>query len=313
MPDKPNILVVGSINMDMVVRAPHLPGPGETVLGRDFATTPGGKGANQAVAVARLGGWCSMIGRVGDDQFGQALLEELKAEGLDCSGVSVAPGRPTGVAMITVDSSGENSIVVDGGANRTANADDDIFPKADLFAAAAVVLLQLELPLSVVRAAIDQAKRHNCKVILDPAPAPAHLPDELCSVDVLSPNIGETERIIGRNIGEERIDKNAATDMIARGAKAVVAKLGHRGSLIVTADGQFHRVGPYKVNVVDTTGAGDAFTAALAVALGEGQQLLAAARFANAAGALACTIHGAIAAMPTRKEVRALMAEQQPS
>ncbi len=310
MPDMPNILVVGSINMDLVIRTPRLPGPGETVLGRGFTTTPGGKGANQAVAVARLGGRCSLIGRIGSDPFGQILLEELQAEDMDCSGVTITTDRPTGVAMILVDTTGENSIVVDGGANRLVNADDDIFPNIHLFEAADVVLLQLELSLSLVRAAIDQAKRHGCKVILDPAPAPTHLPDELCSVDVLSPNIIEAERITGQKIGEERIDKNVATDLIARGAKAVVAKLGHRGSLIVTADGHFWRVPPYKVDIVNTTGAGDAFTAALAVALGSGEELPDAARFANAAGALACTRHGAIAAMPSRKEVRTLMADQ---
>lgn len=310
MPDKPNILVVGSLNMDMVVRTPRLPEPGETVLGRDFTTTPGGKGANQAVAVARLGGRCSLIGRLGDDAFGQTILEGLQDEQMDCSGVAMTSDAPTGIAMIQVDASGENSIVVAGGANRLVNADDDIFPNVELFQAADVVLLQLELPLSVVHAAIDQAKRHGCMVILDPAPAPAHLPDELCKVDVMSPNIVEAERITGKKVGEERIDKNVATDLIARGAKAVVAKLGHRGSLVVTADGKFRRVAPYKVDVVNTTGAGDAFTGALAVALGRGEKLPAAAKFANAAGAIACSRHGAIAAMPYRREVLALMAEQ---
>lgn len=311
LPETANILVVGSVNMDLVMRARRLPVPGETVFGRDFTITPGGKGANQAVAAARLGANCSLIGRIGSDSFGQILLEELESEEIDCRGVSITTEHPTGVAMILVDMKGENAIVVDGGANRLVNADDDIFPNAELFEKANVVLLQLELSLSLTRAAIDQARRHNCKVILDPAPAPSYLPDELCAVDVLSPNIVEAEQITGLKIGEERIDKNMATDLIARGAKAVVAKLGHRGSLVVTADGQFRRVPPYKVNIVNTTGAGDAFTAALAVAIGEGQGLPDAARFANAAGAVACTRHGAIASMPTRKEVLALMAEQE--
>ena len=308
--DKPSILVVGSINMDLVVRSPRMPAPGETVLGSGFATSPGGKGANQAVAVARLGGACKMIGRVGQDAFGQQMLAGMKAEGLDCTHVMLTADAPTGVAMIIVDARGENSIVVASGANHRLTP-DDVFAAKGAFEGAQVVVLQLELPLPTVRAAIDLARRHGCKVILDPAPAPKKLPDELCHVDIISPNVTEAEMITGRSAGEERCDKMVASDLIARGAAAAVLKLGHRGSMVVTADQHFYTIPAYKVSVVDTTAAGDAFTAALAVAVARGERLHQAAKFANAAGALACAKFGAQPAMPTLQEVKALMADQQ--
>jgi ribokinase len=309
MDDKPVIVVVGSVNMDLVVRAGRMPAPGETVLGRGFVSSPGGKGANQAVAVARLGGRCRLLGRVGEDAFGRALVSHMKAEGIDCGDLLVSPDAPTGVAMIIVDSKGENAIVVAGGANRRLTP-DDIFDHADLFKAASIVLLQLELPLPTVRAAIGVARRHGCKVILDPAPAPASMPEELMQVDVISPNVTEAEVLTGTKAVEERVDKRVASELVARGASAAVLKLGSRGSLVVMADGHFYRVPAYKVRVVDTTAAGDAFTAAFAVAIADGQSYHEAAKFANAAGALACTRLGAQTAMPTLGEVRLLMQDQ---
>jgi ribokinase len=309
MPQEPRILVVGSINMDLVVRSPHMPAPGETVLGEGFVTSPGGKGANQAVAAARLGASCRFIGRVGRDAFGQALTAKLQAENIDCTDLIVTDGAPTGVAMIIVDAKGENSIVVASGANYQLTP-DDVFSRAEAFEQADAVVLQLELPLPTVRAAIDLARRNNCKVILDPAPAPGRLPEALCQVDVISPNVNEAELLTGSRTGEERADKNIAMDLIARGAKAAVLKLGSRGSMVVTSDGQMARVPAYSVEIVDTTAAGDAFTAALAVAVAQGQDLRDAARMANAAGALACTKLGAQSAMPTLAEVRMLMQDQ---
>jgi len=309
MSEKPNVLVVGSVNMDLVVRAKHMPRPGETILGEGFVTSPGGKGANQAVAVARVGGQCAMIGRVGQDAFGEGLLRALAAEGIDCEYVLPTPEAPTGVAMIVVDGCGENSIVVASGANSFLTP-DDVYSHSGLFDRAAVVVLQLEIPLPTVRAAITVARRHNCKVILDPAPAPTPMPAELSQVDILSPNAHEAEIITGQKAVEERIDKNIALDLIARGAQAAVLKLGPRGSLVVTADGQFARIRPFQVNVVDTTGAGDAFTGALAVAVAQGRPLPEAARLANAAGSLACTKLGAQTAMPSADEVRMLMEDQ---
>ncbi|MHC4563268.1 MAG: ribokinase [Planctomycetota bacterium] len=310
MPDKPNILVVGSINMDLVVHSQRLPEPGETVLGSGFLASPGGKGANQAVAAARMGGNVHMIGRVGDDDFGRALLAKLNSEGVSCGGVSRDSDARTGVAMIIVDSLGENTIVVDSGANHEVSADDDIFPNLDLFEAADVVVLQLELPLPVVRSAIDQAKRHHCKIILDPAPVPRHLPPDLYKVDILTPNIVEARRLTEQTTEEERVDKIAALELIARGARAVAVKLGHRGTLLISDEGRFDRIGPYKVAVVDTTAAGDTYTGALATAVGQGKDLSEAAKIANAAGALACRQIGAQSAMPDEAEVRALMRDQ---
>jgi ribokinase len=309
MPDEPTILVVGSINMDLVVRAPHLPEPGETVLGEHFQHSAGGKGGNQAAAVARLGGRCRMIGRVGRDAFGEQLLEGLKAEGIDCRCVHATEEAPTGVAVILVNARGENSIVVAGGANRRLTP-DDVFSCEEAFAGASYVLLQLELPLPTVRAAIDVARRNGCKVILDPAPALRDMPRELYRVDVLSPNAHEAEVLTGAQAIEERIDKQVASELIARGAGAAVLKLGPRGCLAAMADGHFYTVPTYDVPVVDSTGAGDAFTGALALALARGQSMHQAAKFANAAGALACTRIGAQSAMPTAQEVALLMKDQ---
>ncbi len=309
MLEKPLILVVGSINMDIVVRCPHMPAQGETVLGDHLDINPGGKGANQAVAVARLGGDCAMIGRVGDDQFGSVLLEGLEAEGIDCQGIRQTPGTPSGAAVITVDASGENAIIVASGANYRLTP-DDVYEWEELFADGDVVLLQLELPMPTVRAAVSLARRHKCKIILDPAPAPALLDDDLYNVDIISPNVTEAEILTGMNIIEERIDKIVALELIARGATAALLKLGPRGSMAVESDAHFYRVPAYKVKVVDSTAAGDAFTAALAVATAQGQDIHSAAKFANAAGALACTKIGAQSAMPTAQEVHNLMSRQ---
>lgn len=310
MPEQPNILVVGSINMDLAVRSTRMPAPGETVLGEGFVTSAGGKGANQAVAAARLGAHCRMMGRVGDDTFGRTLLERLRAENIDCTDVGIESAAPTGVAMIVVDAKGENSIVVASGANFRLTP-DDVFPRGEAFDWADVLVVQLELPLPTVRAAVDLARRRGSKVVLDPAPAPPRLPGALCRVDVLSPNVTEAEALTGKKAHEERVEKLVAMDLIAQGAEAAVLKLGSRGAMVVAADGHFYRIPPCKVDVVDTTAAGDAFTGALAVAIGRGEGLREAARFANAAGALACTRLGAQSAMPTLAEVRIFLDDQE--
>ena len=309
MADGPEILVVGSINMDIVVRSPRMPVPGETILGSSLVTSPGGKGANQAVAVARMGGNCRMIGRVGDDAFGETLLKGLLDEGINCQCVHKTADTSSGVAIIVVDAKGENSIIVASGANNDLTP-DDIFHCESAFKAADIVVLQLEIPIPTVRATLDVARRNQCKVILDPAPAPKHISPELFTVDIISPNATEAELLVGKKTGEERMEKQVGLEFIARGSKAAVLKLGQRGSLVVTADGHFYRVPSYKVSVVDTTAAGDAFTGALAVAIGRGDNLQNAAKLANAAGALTCTRLGAQSAIPTAVEVKILMDDQ---
>ena len=308
-PARPKLLVVGSINMDLVVRVQRRPEPGETLIGEGFVTSPGGKGANQAVASARLGADCRMIGRVGNDDFGQTLIENLRREGVDTEGVLMTDRVASGVALITVDGAGENAIVVASGAN-AALTPDDVFAQQDAFEWAEAVVLQLELPLPTVRAAVDLARRCKAKVVLDPAPAPEKMCDALFNVDVISPNVSEAEILTDRKALEERVDKLVAADLIARGAGSAVLKLGSRGSLVVVNDGHCYRVPSYKISVVDTTAAGDAFTAALSISLARGEDFHQAAKFANAAGALACTRLGAQNAMPTAEEVQFLMADQ---
>lgn len=304
-----SILVVGSINMDLVVRAPEMPAPGQTVLGEQFTQNPGGKGANQAVAIARLGGRVEMIGRVGSDPFGQTLRQSLAQAGVDVEAVFTTQETPTGVAMIVVNRRGENSIVVASGANACVSP-DDLYSQTERFERATLVLVQLELPLPTIRAAIALARQHHTRVILDPAPVPRCFPDELYDVDLITPNVGEAEQLTGKQALEERLDKRVATMLIERGAKRAVLKLGSRGSLAACADGHFYRVPAYQVAVVDTTAAGDAFTGALAFILARGGHLHDALKFANAAGALACSKFGAQASMPSASEVKMLMDDQ---
>jgi ribokinase len=238
-------------------------------------------------------------------------VQGMKAEGIDCDSIIATPDAPTGVAMIIVDANGENSIVVASGANYLVTP-DDVYNAEKLFRAADVVALQLELPLPTVQAAKALAVKHNCKVVLDPAPAPKSIPPELCRVDVISPNVAEAAVLTGHKVEDfdERVDKMVASQLITRGAKAAVLKLGARGSLVLAADQQIAKIPPYKVEIVDTTAAGDAFTGTLAVGVGRGLPLTQAARIANAAGALACTRFGAQPSMPTAEAIRILMRDQ---
>ena len=309
MGESNSILVVGSLHMDLVIRSPRLPAPGETLMGSSFKTSPGGKGANQAVAAARLGGAVSLLGRVGKDAFGAELLAALTAQNVDCAHVLVTEDAATGVAIITVDAQGENAIVVATGANALLTP-DDLYGREHLFKQAAFVLLQLELPYPTIRAAMDLARRHGCKIVLDPAPAAAPLPPDMCQVDILTPNIVEAAAMTGTRAVDDSRDKLVASDLIRCGAAAVALKLGPRGALAVMGDGHFYRAQPYKVQVVDTTAAGDAFTAALAVACARGDRMHDALTFATAAGAMACTRLGAQASMPLAQEVRMLMDDQ---
>jgi ribokinase len=298
----PTVAVVGSLNLDLVVRTARRPRPGETLVGESFATYIGGKGLNQAIAAARLGARVRMVGRVGADDFGQRLLDALAREGIDAAHVCRDDTAGTGIAAITVDAAGDNSIIIVPGANgRVAPADVDA--AADLIAGADVLLLQLEVPLPAVQRAAVIAAEAGVPVVLNPAPA-APLPDDLLRlVRVLTPNESESERLTGL---AGAADAAMARALLARGPRAVVMTLGGRGALL--ADGpRLERIPGYPVQVVDTTAAGDAFCAALAVRLAEGADLAAAVRFANAAGALATTAAGAEPSLPRRAAVEALL------
>lgn len=313
MPQKGPIVVIGSINMDLVCRTPRMPEPGETILGSDFVTIPGGKGANQAVAAARLGGDVHMVGRVGSDDFGQRLLTGLTGHGVKTQYVTVTEGAASGVAMILVDKTGENSIVVAPGANHKLTP-ADVDRAEGLIKTAATVVLQLEIPLNVVRHAIAMCQRLKVPAILDPAPVPPKgLPRAFYGVDVLTPNQTEAELLLGLDrvrVKKKRVfdPKQTGTDLLARGPANVLLKLGPKGAMLVSRNGDgFTTIRPFKAKVVDTTAAGDAFTGAFAVARAEGMAYKDAARFANAAGALCCESFGAQPSLPTRAQVEKLL------
>ncbi len=306
MPHPPRIVVVGSINMDLVARVARLPRPGETVQGSSFMQVPGGKGANQAVAAARLGADVEMIGRVGDDAFGGQLVESLRGSGVRTDIVQTTANCPSGLALIGVEDSGQNAITVIGGANQYLTP-TDIEAHAAAIAAADALLVQLEVPIATVVAAVSVASEHRVLTVLDPAPAPAlELPSELFAVDVLSPNQAEAEALTGVSVTTVADAVLASRKLHERGAPRVVIKLGKQGALAGESGSQPIHIPAPPVRVVDTTAAGDAFTAALAIALVEGQSLAAATRFACAAGSLATTRSGAQTAMPSRAEVEAM-------
>ena len=303
----PHIVIVGSLNMDLVVQVPTIPAPGETVLGNNFATIPGGKGANQAVAAARLGAKVSLIGRVGADAFGEQLLANAKKEGIDVTHVGCDPAAASGVAMITVDAQGQNSIAVASGANYCLTAAHvreawAALKNVDL------LVMPLETPLETIETAVTLANQAGVKVILNPAPAQKLPQTILAGVDVLVPNEPETTQLTDIEIDSPESTRKAAQALLALGVGNVVLTLGSRGALVLAGEtNQFTQVEPYPVKVVDTTAAGDAYVAGLAVALGEGKELVEAAQFANAVGALAVTKQGAQPGMPTREEVEILL------
>ncbi len=303
------IAVVGSVNMDLVVTVPRLPQVGETVLGGTFGTFPGGKGANQAVAAARLGASVAMIGRVGADAFGRTLRRGLAEEGVDIHHLREDEQAPSGVALITVDRDGRNTIVVASGANMRV-VPPDVDAAREVIAGSHAVLLQLELPLPVVRHAAEVAAAAGCRVILDPAPAPPQpLPEPLYRLlAVVNPNEVEARALTGVDVADRDGARRAAESLLARGCGAAVIKLGERGAY-VAADGVREAVPAVPVRAVDTTAAGDAFAAALAVALAEGRDLVAAVRFATVAAAVSVTRAGAQPSMPRREEVLALARE----
>ena len=301
-PSRYDLLVVGSANADLVVGVERRPGPGETVLGTDLVVHPGGKGANQAVAAARLGARTALLARVGDDAHGRLLRASQQEAGVDTGGVLVG-GAPTGVALITVDPSGDNSIVVSPGANARLTP-DDVRAAGPLFASARVVSVQLEIPLDTV-AETARALGPGARLVLNPSP-PAPLPDEvLAACDPLVLNEHEARSILGDGAGDT--PEAWARGLTALGPRSVVITLGAEGALVSDSrTGEAVRVPSPRVAALDTTGAGDAFTAALAWRLGLGEELAEAAAFAVRVGAAAVTKEGAQASFPTAEEVSAL-------
>lgn len=302
----PDITVVGSINMDLVVRVAHLPQPGETILGREYHAIPGGKGANQAVAAARLGAGVRLVGRVGKDAFGELLRSNLQREGVDVAALEMDAATSSGNAMIALDDSGRNTIVVVPGANfsltpgQVARALAKI-PRLD------VLVVQLEIPLECALEAARLARERGARVVLNPAPAQP-LPAEIYPfLDVLVPNESEAGLLTGLPVDSLEQAEAAARRLLQLGARSVILTLGGRGALLVEAGRAAVHLPPYPVKVVDTTAAGDAFVAGLAVGLAEGASLLDAARLGNAAGAIAVTRLGAQPAMPARDEVNTLL------
>jgi ribokinase len=307
----PEITVVGSINMDLVVRVAHLPLPGETVLGQDYQAIPGGKGANQAVAAARLGANVAMIGCVGDDVFGRLLQDNLRREKVDLVGVQVVPEASSGVAMITVDDLGRNTIVVASGAN-LAMTPQQVADSMESIADIDVLVLQLESPMDCVLEAARIARARGAKVVLNPAPA-RPLPVEIYPyIDVLIPNESETSLLTGLPVYGIGQAEAAAQALVRAGARSVVLTLGERGALVVDEGCPAIRLPAFPAQVVDTTAAGDAFVAGLAVGLAEGKSLVDAARMGNAAGAVAVTRLGAQPAMPGREDIERLLEGRSP-
>lgn len=303
------VIVCGSINIDLVASTPRLPIAGETVLGEDFFKIPGGKGANQAVALARLGIPTHMLGRVGGHNFGAELIQNLQIAGVQTDNIFIDETVSSGVAIITVDHAGENQIVVIPGANGRVNQ-EDIKRLSHLLPTATILLLQLEIPLNSVVAAAQVAKNANIQVILDPAPAQANLPNELYPlVDIITPNEVEAGQLVGFTVYDAESAIKAAQVLLQRGVKCAIVKLGAKGVICATTAETFF-VPAFPVNAVDTVAAGDAFNGGLAAALFTGLSLHQAIIWGTAAGALAATKMGAQTSLPDRLTFDAFLRER---
>lgn len=301
------IAVFGSINMDLVVRTPRFPKPGETLAGHAFYTAPGGKGANQAVAAARLGISTHMIGRIGQDVFGPALLESLQANQVNTRGVWRDPAHPSGTALIVVDDSAENNIIIVPGANGAINS-DDLKRLEETLETSTHLLLQLEIPMDMVLAGAKLAHQRGVSVILDPAPARS-LPEELYRVvDWMTPNESEAAILVQKPVQTPQEAAEAAHVLHERGVPQVVIKMGSKGAFWSNGKQECF-LKAYTVQAVDTVAAGDAFNGALAAALSEGKPVREALTWAMAAGALSTTRYGAQPSMPEREELMIFIEE----
>lgn len=298
---KKKIVVIGSTNMDMVVKTDHIPVPGETVLGGAFLMNPGGKGANQAVSIARLGGDVTFITKVGNDIFGKQSMQQFEDEGIDTSGILCDSKTPSGVALITVDQAGENSIVVASGANAhlsTADVDKHLSKIKD----PQIVLMQLEIPMETVRHAAQFASRKNIKVIINPAPYNAEIRELFEMIHIITPNSTEAYMLSGVKVVDNKSARKAAENIQRQGVKNVVITLGKQGAVLLT-ENDFHIIPAVNCKAVDTTAAGDVFNGALTLAIAEGKDLLAAVEFACKAAAISVTRMGAQSSIPNRNEL----------
>ncbi|MHC4539457.1 MAG: ribokinase [Planctomycetota bacterium] len=303
--DRPKIVVVGSSNMDLVVTSARIPAVGETILGEDFIVTPGGKGANQAVAAAKLGADVYFVAKLGRDVFAEQSLNNFRKEGVGTEYVLQTEEAPSGVALIMVDRSGDNVIVVAPGANRRLSP-QDVEKARPVIVSSGAVVAQLEVPLETVESAARLANSAGVPFILDPAPAQKLSPELLRMVDVLTPNETEAAILTGTEVTSEDTAGAAARELSECGVKAVIVTMGAKGLLAATGE-RAEFVPAVKVDAVDTTAAGDAFTGALAAGLAQGKALSDAALFANYAAALSVTKMGAQSSMPTRQDVERFM------
>ena len=301
-----SIVIFGSINMDMIAQTPHFPQPGETVIGNHFTSLPGGKGANQAVATAKLGSLTYFVGRVGDDSFGKDLLKQLETFKINIQEVLIDEKTSSGVAMINVERAGENTIIVIPGANGNMDESDvnrlqNILPKTRL------LLLQLEIPLKAVERAAREAKKLGVTVMLDPAPAPDNLPDSLYPfIDIITPNETEAAKLVGFSLTDSTTITKAADILLQKGVKTVIIKLGEKGAFYSTKNQQGF-MKPITVATIDTVGAGDGFNGGVAAALDRGLSLEKALKWGTIVGALTTTQEGAQNALPDLETVERLI------
>ena len=300
------VVVLGSINLDLTIEVPHLPVKGETTIGDRFFSAAGGKAANQAVAIAKLGIPVRLIGQVGDDTFGKTLIESLQAAKVNTEGITVNPHTYSGIASIVVDRLGANTIACAAGANNLVR-DKEIQQLKKILPKAKIALLELGIPIATVLAAAREAKAHDCLLILDPAPVVANLPEELYGlIDIITPNEIEASQLVGFTVDGVTTARQAASSLQQMGVKNVVITLGSQGSLY-SSETESYWIKPIDVNVVDTVAAGDAFNGALAVALASGKKLKEAVQWATVGGALAVTKNGAQSSLPSKDSFQQLL------